>query len=84
MRNYKEEYRKFQSSTKQKKDRAARNAARKKLGLKKGDPRDASHTKNGVVAKHHSINRGSKSDMPGDVRARGGNKYKRLKKSNNK
>lgn len=84
MRDYKDEYRKFQSSPEQKKARAGRNAARKKLGLKKGDPRDASHTKNGVVAKHKSENRGSKTDMPGDKRARGGNKYKRLKKSNNK
>lgn len=52
-------------------DRVARNKARRKLGLKVGDPRDASHTKNGVVAKHMSKNRGSKTDMPGDKRARG-------------
>lgn len=79
MRDYKDEYKKFQSSKEQKLKRADRNRYRKKLGLKKGDPRDASHTKNGVVAKHYSKNRGSKSDQPGDVRARGG-KYKRLKK----
>jgi hypothetical protein len=70
-RNYKKEYKKFQSSPEQKKKRAARNKARRKLGLKKGDPRDASHTKNGVVAKHKSKNRGSKCDMPGDKKARG-------------
>ena len=64
----------YQSSPKEKKRRAARNAARKSLGLKKGDPRDAAHTKNGVVAKHKSVNRGSKTDMPGDKRARGGKK----------
>jgi hypothetical protein len=84
MRDYKDEYRKFQSSPAQKKARAGRNAARKKLGLKKGDPRDAAHVKdkNGkvtVVAKHYSKNRGSKSDMPGDRAARGG-KYKKIKK----
>lgn len=77
MRDYKDEYRKFQSSPKQKKERAARNAARRKLGLKKGDPRDAAHVKdkNGkvkIMAKHFSKNRGSKNDMPGDKRARGG------------
>lgn len=55
-------------------DRVKRNAARKQLGLKVGDPRDASHTTNGVVAKHKSKNRGSKTDMPGDKRARGGKK----------
>jgi hypothetical protein len=53
-------------------DKVGRNKARKKLGLKPGNPNDASHTKNGVVAKHKSKNRGSKSDMPGDKRARGG------------
>lgn len=55
-------------------ERIARNKARKKLGLKVGDPRDASHTKNGIMAKHFAKNRGSKTDMPGDVRARGGKK----------
>lgn len=33
------------SKPKRVKDRAARNAARKKLGLKVGDPRDAGHKK---------------------------------------
>lgn len=71
-RDYKKEYKKFQSSPEQKKKRADRNRQRKKLGLKKGDPRDASHVGNGkVVAKHKSKNRGSNSDQPGDKRARG-------------
>lgn len=39
-----------------------------------GDGKDVSHTKNGVVLKKASINRGSKSDSQGDVRARGGKK----------
>jgi len=70
-RDYKKEYKKFQSSEEQKKKRNARNRARRKLKLKKGDPRDASHVKGGkVVAKHKSKNRGSKSDQPGDKRAR--------------
>ncbi len=37
------------------------NNGRSKLGLKKGDPRDASHTKDGgVVAEHRSKNRARK------------------------
>lgn len=34
--------------------------------------KDASHTKSGIRYKSSSVNRGSKSDMPGDRRARGG------------
>jgi len=74
-RNYKKEYAKFQSSTAQKKKRAARNKARRKAlkngTVKKGDGYDMSHTKRGIVKKKRSVNRGSKSDMPGDRRARG-------------
>ena len=74
-RNYKREYKKFQSSEEQKKKRAARNKERKKAlkkgTVKKGDGYDMSHTKNGVVKKKRSVNRGSKKDMPGDKRARG-------------
>jgi len=33
----------YQARKSQRKNRALRNAARKKLGLKKGDPRDAGH-----------------------------------------
>ena len=74
-RNYKKEYKKFQSSEEQKKKRAARNKARRKAlkkgTVKKGDGYDMTHTKNGVVKKKRSVNRGSKKDMPGDKRARG-------------
>jgi hypothetical protein len=74
-RNYKKEYAKFQSSPTQKKKRAARNKARRKAikngTVKKGDGYDMSHTKRGIVKKKRSVNRGSKSDMPGDRRARG-------------
>lgn len=74
-RNYKREYKKFQSTDEQKKKRAARNKERRKAlkkGIvKKGDGYDMSHTKNGVVKKKRSVNRGSKKDMPGDKRARG-------------
>ena len=37
-----------------------------------GDNKDLAHTKKGIVLKSPSKNRGSKSDMPGDKRARGG------------
>ncbi len=39
-----------------------------------GDGKDASHTKNGIVLKPASVNRGSSADSPGDRRARGGKK----------
>ncbi len=42
-RNYKKEYRDFHGKPKQKKLRAQRNKARKMLGLKKGDSREADH-----------------------------------------
>lgn len=37
-----------------------------------GDKLDVSHTKDGIKMKPQSKNRGSKSDMPGDKRSRGG------------
>jgi len=80
-RDYKSEYKKFQSSEEQKKKRAGRNKARRKAmkngTVKKGDGYDMSHTRNGVVKKPRSVNRGSKSDTPGDVRARGNGQKKR-------
>lgn len=42
-RNYRKEYDDYQGTPEQKKRRAQRNAARRKLGLKKGDPREAGH-----------------------------------------
>ena len=36
--------------------------------------KDVAHTKNGTRLKDLSTNRGSKTDMPGDRRARGGKK----------
>ena len=44
-RNYKKEYQAFHGKPKQKKLRALRNAARRKAGLKKGDPREVDHKK---------------------------------------
>lgn len=79
-RNYKREYKKFQASAEQKKKRNARNRERrraiKKGIVKKGDGYDMAHTKNGVVKKEASTNRGSKSDQPGDRKARGNGQKK--------
>ena len=44
-RNYRDEYDKFQSSTKSKKDRAERNRARREAGLGVGDGREVDHVK---------------------------------------
>jgi len=87
-RDYKSEYKKFQSSEEQKKKRTARNKARRKAikkgTVRKGDNNDMSHTKNGIVKKKRSVNRGSSSDMPGDRRARGKGQKKRQPKKGRK
>ena len=44
-RDYKKEYAAYHAKPEQKKRRAQRNKARKDLGLKKGDSREASHVK---------------------------------------
>lgn len=41
--DYKAKYKKYHSSKKAKKQRAARNKARRTMGLKKGDPREVDH-----------------------------------------
>ena len=60
-------------------ERRARRAELTKINREKGtagngDGKDWSHTKNGMVMKKASVNRGSKSDTAGDRRARGGKK----------
>lgn len=58
---------------KKRKELAKFNAAHdKKYGAASRNGMDASHTKSGIRYKPSSVNRGSKSDMPGDRRARGG------------
>lgn len=42
-RDYKKEYEDYQGKPEQIRRRSARNKARRKLGLKKGDPREAAH-----------------------------------------
>lgn len=48
-----------------------------KYGKESRKGKDLSHTSKGLVYKKSSTNRGSKSDAPGDRRARGGAKKKR-------
>ena len=60
-------------------ERRARRAELTKINREKGtagngDGKDWSHTKNGMVMKKASVNRGSKTDSSGDKRARGGKK----------
>ena len=45
VRDYKKEYQSYHSKPEQKKNRAARNKARRVMGLKKGDPREVDHVK---------------------------------------
>ena len=58
-RNYRKEYDRYQGSTKQKKRRASRNAARRKMiaagKAKKGDGKDVAH-KNGNPKDNNSSN----------------------------
>jgi hypothetical protein len=63
---------KYNAKPDQKKKRAELNKINRDRGTYgNGDKKDASHTKSGVVMKPQSANRGSKSDQPGDRRARG-------------
>lgn len=44
-RNYRKEYDEYHAKPEQKKNRAARNAARREAGLKKGDGKEVDHKK---------------------------------------
>ena len=84
-RDYKREYEKYHSTEKAKKKRARANAARKILGLKKGDKRDAGHkdrnggnSRSNLVAQSQKTNRAHGGRI-GDKKAKaaGGRKSKR-------
>ena len=66
---YQSEYNKKDREVKKRVELNAINRKRGTYG--NGDGLDASHTKNGIVMKKASSNRGSKCAMPGDKRARG-------------
>jgi len=69
---------KINAKPSQVKKRVEANKARRKAKAAGKDVKgkDMSHTKNGMVIKKTSTNRGSKSDSAGDRRARGGKKKK--------
>lgn len=66
---YQKEYNKKPGQVKKRVELNAVNRSRGTYG--NGDGLDASHTKSGIVMKSASSNRGSKTAMPGDRRARG-------------
>lgn len=70
--DYQREYNKKEREVKKRVELNKINRQRGTYG--NGDGLDASHTKRGVVMKKASVNRGSKTAMPGDRRARGGKK----------
>ena len=67
---------KFENSPSQmakRRELAKKNAEHdRKFGSASRKGKDLSHTKNGLRYKPSSVNRGSKTDMAGDRRARGG------------
>jgi hypothetical protein len=72
---YQREYNKQDREVKKRVELNKANRNSHKNGTTKvGDGKDQSHTKNGLVLKPQSVNRGSKTSMPGDRRARGGKK----------
>ena len=71
-RAYQAKYNKKPSQVKKRSELIKHNREHdKKYGKASRTGKDASHTKNGIVYKKSSTNRGSKSDMAGDRRARG-------------
>ena len=71
-RSYQAKYNKKTSQVKKRTELIKHNREHdKKYGKSSRSGKDASHTKRGIVYKKSSVNRGSKSDMPGDKRARG-------------
>lgn len=76
-RAYQAEYNKKPSQVEKRTELTQHNREHdKKYGKASREGKDASHTKNGIVYKKSSVNRGSKTDMAGDRRARGGKKKK--------
>ena len=62
----------FEKQPSQAKKRSELNKANRKRGTYgNGDGMDLAHTSRGLVKKKASVNRGSKTDRPGDRRARG-------------
>lgn len=71
---YQKEYNKKEREVKKRVELNAENRKRGTYG--NGDGKDVAHTKNGTRLQKASVNRGSKSAMPGDKRARGNGRKK--------
>ena len=74
-RAYQAKYNKKPDQVKKRVELNKKNLANHKAGKSRvGDGKDVAHTKSGLTLKKASVNRGSKTDSPGDVRARGSKK----------
>lgn len=72
-KSYDSKFEKSPSQMAKRRELARHNAEHdKKYGAASRKGMDASHTKSGIRYKPSSVNRGSKTDMAGDRRARGG------------
>jgi len=69
---YQAEYNKQDREVKKRVELNAENRKRGTYG--NGDGKDVAHTKSGMILQKASVNRGSRTAMPGDRRARGGKK----------
>lgn len=71
-REYQSEYNKKPDQVKKRVELKRKNREHdKKYGKESREGKDLSHTSHGLVYKSRSANRGSKTDMAGDRRARG-------------
>lgn len=71
---YQKEYNKKDREVKKRVELTKENRKRGTYG--NGDGKDLAHTKNGLKLQKASVNRGSKTAMPGDKRARGNGRQK--------
>lgn len=72
-KRYDSKFEKSPSQMAKRRELAKKNAEHdRKIGSASRKGKDLSHTKNGLRYKPSSVNRGSKTDMAGDRRARGG------------
>jgi hypothetical protein len=71
-RDYQAKLNKKPSEVKKRVELNKKNLSNHKLGKSRvGDGKDVAHTRRGLTLKKASSNRGSKTDSPGDIRARG-------------
>lgn len=71
---YQKEYNKQDREVKKRVELNAENRKRGTYG--NGDGKDVAHTKSGTKLQNASVNRGSRTAMPGDKRARGNGRQK--------